>query len=76
MNQAHEVFVPTDDDRSVLFGPREYFDIRGPTEIDVPNVKGIHALIAEPTDQRDRQLLIDDDLHAAMTTAWSTSRAA
>ncbi len=36
----------------------------------------IQTLIAKPAGQQGRQLLFDDDPHAARITAWSTSRAA
>jgi hypothetical protein len=71
-----EILVATDDHSVVgcCLGP----DVRvwRRAHAELPHMDCIQTLIAKPAGQQGRQLLVDDDPHAARITAWSTSRAA
>ncbi|MEY3842170.1 MAG: hypothetical protein RLZZ542_1280, partial [Pseudomonadota bacterium] len=67
--QLYEILVTADDDGIVMHGVRPDRQICGTGQIKLADVEGVDAMIPKPRCQYRRQLLIDDQPHAARMTA-------
>lgn len=70
------ILIPADDDSIVTTGLRPDHAICRDAQAKITNVNGVTSPGPQHFRETRRKLLIDQEPHAAMTTAWSTSLAA